>query len=123
MDDVAVEQALLTKLGARGWGRVHHFRNHYRQPWGEHGAGPVSPQALESLGRFVQLASFPSGRTPSVFLTDSGGLELCWEDASGAARQVEFKADAIDYFLAAVNEEGSVAHGVVGWVAEKMSAG
>lgn len=122
LDDLTVEQALLAKLGARGWGRIHHFRNHYNLPWGEHGAAPVSPRALDNLARFVVASTFPAGIIPSVFLTDAGGLELCWEDAQGAARQVEFKPDGIDYFLAATKEEGSVTMAEVGSLAAKLSA-
>ena len=107
MDDLAVEQSLLAKLGARGWGRIHHLRNHYNQPWGEGGGEPLSPRALDGLTRFVSAATFPSGRQPSVFLTDQGNLELSWEDARGLARQVEFTATGIDYFVAATGEEGS----------------
>ena len=108
MDDLAVEQSLLTKLGARGWGRIHHFRNHYNQPWGERRGEPLSPRALTGLTQFVTAATFPAGCQPSVFLTDQGSLELCWEDAQGAARQVEFKADSIEYFVAASGEEETV---------------
>jgi hypothetical protein len=108
MDDLDIEQALLTKLGARGWGRIHHFRNHYNQPWGERRGEPLSPRALGLLTRFVAAATFPAGGQPSVFLTDQGNLELCWEDATGAARQVEFKADGIDYYIEATSEEKSV---------------
>jgi hypothetical protein len=108
MDDLAVEQSLLAKLGARGWGRIHHFRNHYNQPWGERHAAPVSPRALDSLARFVAATTFPAGKLPSIFLTDTGGLELCWEDASGAAQQIEFKPDGLEYFIAATGEEGAV---------------
>jgi len=107
MDNLAEEQALLDKLGARGWGRIHHFRNHYNQPWGERQGAPVSPRAVDALTRFVAGASFPVGIVPSVFLTDQGGLELCWEDAQGSARQIEFKPDGIEFFVAATGEEGS----------------
>lgn len=122
LDDVAVEQSLLAKLGARGWGRIHHFRNHYNQSWGEHRAAPVSPRALDSLARFVGASAFPAGKTPSVFLTEAGGIELCWEDAASTARQIEFKSDSIDYYLAARNEEGTVGLDAISELAAKMSA-
>jgi hypothetical protein len=113
LDDLAVEQSLFAKLGARGWGRIHHFRNHYNQPWGERQAAPVSPRALDSLARFVAASTFPNGKIPSVFLTDSGGLELCWEDAAGGARQIEFKSDGLEYYIGVTDEEGSLAlHGL-----------
>ncbi len=107
MDNLESEQALLAKLGARGWGRTHLFRNHYNQPRSERQSAPVSARAVDALTRFVAGAAFPSGVVPSVFLTDQGGLELCWEDAQGAARQIEFKPDGIDYYVAATEEEGS----------------
>jgi len=43
-----------------------------------------------------------------VFLTNTGGLELCWEDVVGSARQIEFKSDGLDYYLAATDDEGSL---------------
>lgn len=122
MDDRAVEQALLTKLGARGWGRIHHFRNHYNQPWGERRGEALSPRALDGLTRFVTAATFPAGSQPSVFLTDQGTLELCWEDAEGTARQVEFKADSIDYFVAATGEEATVGPDRLADVVSKLTA-
>ncbi|MBI4625764.1 MAG: hypothetical protein HY736_21405 [Verrucomicrobia bacterium] len=122
MDELESEQALLTKLGARGWGRIHHFRNHYHQPWGERNAAPLSPRALEGLTRFVVAAAFAPGKLPSVFLTDSGGLELCWEDERGGARQVEFKSDGIDYYIADCEEEGSVRLDNVGELVRKFAA-
>lgn len=122
LDDLQSEQALLTKLGARGWGRIHHFRNHYNAPWGEHGAMPLSPRALESLVKFVRAAPFPHGKTPSVFLTDRGGLELCWENDRGEARQVEFMADGVEYYVAEAGEEGSITHDAVIVLAEKLMA-
>ncbi|HEX9785864.1 MAG TPA: hypothetical protein VGA56_24440 [Opitutaceae bacterium] len=121
MDDLEIEQALLAKLGARGWGRIHHFRNHYNQPWGERRGEPLSPRALDLLARFVTAATFPTGSQPSVFLTDHGTLELCWEDATGAARQVEFKADGIDYFIEATGEEASVGSDRLGDIVGKLA--
>ena len=109
MDELPFEQALLEKLGARGWGRVHHFRNYYNTPWGERSAAPLSPRALAAFTRFVQAAAFPPGKPPSVFLTDRGGLELCWEDAQGLARQVEFNSDAVEFYIAATGTEGTFA--------------
>jgi hypothetical protein len=122
MDDPAVEQSLLTKLGARGWGRIHHFRNHYNQVWGERRGSPLSARALDGLTRFVTAATFPAGSQPSVFLTDHGNLELCWEDSQGTARQVEFKADSIEYFVAATGEEETVGLDQLAEVVTKLTA-
>lgn len=122
VDDLAVEQSLLAKLGARGWGRIHHFRNHYNQSWGGRHVAPVSPRALDSLGRFVAAINFPADKLPSVFLTDTGGLELCWDDVSGNARQIEFKSDGLDYYLAATNEEGSLGLDALPQLVSKFAA-
>lgn len=121
-DDLTVEQSLLDKLGPRGWGRIQHFRNHYNQLWGERRGEPLSPRAMDGLNRFVQAATFPVSNQPSVFLTDQGTLELCWEDAQGAARQVEFKADGVDYYIAATGEEATVGLDQLPFVVAKLTA-
>jgi len=122
MDDLSVEQSLLAKLGARGWGRIHYFRNHYNQPWGERRGDPLSPRALDGLTRFVTAATFPAGNQPSIFLTDHGSLELVWEDARGTARQAEFKADGIEYFVAATGEEATVGFDRMAEVIAKLTS-
>src|SRR6059036_1017365 len=78
------EELVLNKLGTRAWGRLHHFRYFYRQGWGEGSGKPLSPRALEGFHRFVERAQFPEGSTPSLFFTDAGHLELCWEDHAKA---------------------------------------
>lgn len=49
-----------------------------------------------------------------VFLTDSGGIELCWEDVCEHAVQVEFTSDGAEYFLGATEAEGSVTYSEFG---------
>jgi hypothetical protein len=105
-DEMEKEELLLNKLGARGWGRVHHFRNYYMSGWGDNGR-VLSPKALESFYRFLRNADF-HGSTPSVFLTDRGGLELCWEDRNGHSIQVEFTATGAEFYRAANEQEGFV---------------
>ncbi len=94
-------------MGARGWGRVQYFRNHFDVGWGEQGRGRVlSPRAFEAFLRFIEVAQFPvKGKKPSVFLTDAGGIELCGEDKEGHAVQLEFRSKGADYFLAWTNVE------------------
>jgi len=106
-DEVGFEDLLLQKLGPRGWGRVCHFRQYYGLGWGEGGGKPLSPRAVEAFRRFLQDAHFPEGRWPSVFLTDGGGLELCWEDGNGKAIQVEFNSKGIEYYHEAANQEAA----------------
>jgi hypothetical protein len=106
--ETAQEEALLNKLGVKGWGRVQYFRNHFDAGWGEHGLGRVlSPRAFQAFLRFVEVAEFPAnGSKPSVFLTDAGGIELCWEDGAGLPVQVEFGTHGAEYFVGSTGEEG-----------------
>ena len=43
--------------------------------------------------------------TPSVFLTDRGGIELVWEDRNGKSVQVEFTGTGAEFYEAATDEE------------------
>jgi hypothetical protein len=104
--EVEFEDLLLQRLGARGWGRVHHFRNYYGPGWGAKTGKPLSPRAVEAFRRFLQAAFFPKGCTPSVFLTDRGGLELCWEDANQKSVQVEFTSHGLEFYQEATDQEG-----------------
>ncbi len=108
-DGWAREELLLRKLGPKGWGRVYHFQNYYESGWGEKGR-VLSPRALDAFFRFVEEADFPAGKSsPSVFLTDRGGIELCWEDPNGKSVQVEFTGTGAQFYKAATDEEGLVA--------------
>jgi hypothetical protein len=102
------EELLLSKLGAKGWGRLHHFRNYYSAGWGDGTGKPLSPRALETFYRFLEAAQFPQGSVPSVFLTDDGSIELCWEDQGGKALQLEFRSSDIELYLEADDLEESV---------------
>ena len=99
------EELIITHLGATAWGRLHHFRNYYSHGWGEGRGKPLSPRALEAFYRFVDVARFPVDRRPSLFLTDDGTLELCWEDAGGKSIQIEFMQNGVEYFREADGEE------------------
>src|SRR2546426_4710700 len=102
------EELLLSKLGAKGWGRLHHFRHYYSTGWGDGSGRPLSPRALETFYRFLESATFPQGSKPSLFLTDAGCIELCWEDSSGKAVQVEFRSAEIEFYLEKQDLEASV---------------
>ena len=106
-DEWGREELLLRKLGPKGWGRVYHFRNYYGSGWGEKGR-VLSPRALDAFFRFVERTDFPAGTNPSVFLTDRGGIELCWEDRDRKAVQVEFTSKDAEFYRGATDEEGSV---------------
>jgi hypothetical protein len=108
-DESVREELLLRKLGPKGWGRVHHFRNYYASGWGENGR-VLSPRALYAFFRFVEAADFSACQSnPSVFLTDRGGIELVWEDRNGKSVQVEFTGTGAEFYEAATDEEGVVA--------------
>jgi hypothetical protein len=102
------EELLLSKLGAKGWGRLHHFRHYYSAGWGGGSGKPLSPRALETFYRFLESARFPSDSVPSVFLTDDGFIEVCWEDSERKAVQVEFKPAEIEFYIEAQHLEDSV---------------
>jgi hypothetical protein len=118
-DERSREELLLRKLGAKGWGRVHHFRNFYPSGWGEHGR-VLSPKALDAFFRFLQVAEFPGGG-PSVFLTDRGGIELCWEDREGKSVQVEFTGSGAEFYREETEEEGEVAFDSLAQLAGRLS--
>ena len=120
-DEWAREELLLRKLGARGWGRVYQFRNYYGSGWGEKGR-VLSPKALDAFFRFVEAASFPPGSSPSVFLTDRGGIELCWEDRKGQSVQVEFTGRGVEFYEEATESEGTIAFDDLPQLSRRLSA-
>src|SRR5712691_5804660 len=95
------EELLLSKLGPKGWGRLHHFRHYYSAGWGDGSGRPLSPRSLETFFRFLESVTFPVGEKPSLFLTNEGYIELCWEDSSSKAIQIEFKPAEIEFYIEA----------------------
>ena len=121
-DEWAREELLLAKLGARGWVRVHHVRNYYGPGWGEHVGPMLSPRALSAFFQFVDVFTFPGGVVPSVFFTDRGGIELCWEDESHKSVQIEFTRTAAEFYREATGEEGALAHGALQQLLLRLSS-
>ena len=119
-DERAREDLLLSKLGPKGWGRVYHFRNYYASGWGENGR-VLSPKALDAFFRFVEDTRFPTD-SPSVFLTDRGGIELCWEDCNGKSVQIEFTQTGAEFYQAATEEEGAVTFDGLAQLSRRLSA-
>lgn len=108
-DEIEGEEILLEKLGPRGWGRIHHFRNYYQASWGERRGQAMSARALNAFIRFLSQIEIPApGKRPSVFFTDFGGIEMCWESMGGKALQVEFRRDGVEFYSEATGEEGQV---------------
>ena len=121
-DSWAREELLLRKLGARGWGRVYHFQNYYSTGWGQKGQ-VLSPRALHAFFRFMEAASFATDKSsPSVFLTDRGGVELVWEDSNGKSVQVEFTGTGAEFYKAATEEEGEVTVDGLAELSRRLSA-
>ena len=116
------EELLLSKLGPKGWGRLHHFRHYYSAGWGDGSGRPLSPRALETFYRFLESATFPTGSTPSVFLTDEGSIEVCWEDLEGKAVQVEFGSTEIELYLEATQLEESLPASETKELARRLAA-
>ncbi len=116
------EELLLSKLGAKGWGRLHHFRHYYSSGWGDGSGRPLSPRALETFYRFLESVTFPQTVKPSLFLTDEGWIELCWDDPSGKAVQVEFRSAEIEFYLGTQEVESSVPSSEVSVLARRLSA-
>ena len=102
------EAMVLKKLGDRGWGRLYAFIHFYGPHWGETRNQPLSPKALRSFYAFLIHVQFPEGILPSIFLTNDGHLELCWEDEHKNAIQVEFGPETTAYYLEASQSEGEI---------------
>jgi hypothetical protein len=121
-DGWAREELLLRKLGPKGWGRVYQFQKYYTSGWGEKG-NVLSPKALDAFFRFLAEANFPADKSsPSVFLTDGGGVELCWEDSAGRAIQVEFTGTGAEFYKEATEEEGVVTFEELSELSRRLSA-
>lgn len=121
-DESAREDLLIKKLGSKGWGRVHHFRNFYQPGWGEGYGQMLSPKAVEAFFRFLETVTFSQEKPhPSVFLTDSGGIELCWEDSAGKAIQFEFKRDGIGFYSESLDREESAGFASISTLAQDFS--
>jgi len=116
------EELLLSKLGPKGWGRLHHFRHYYSSGWGDGSGKPLSPRSLETFYRFLESITFPVSATPGLFLTDEGFIELCWEDQLGKAVQVEFRPAEIEFFIEASQLEDSVPTAEATQLAKRLAA-
>ncbi len=71
----------------------------------------------------METANFPTDKsTPSVFLTDRGGVELVWEDCNGKSVQVEFSGTGAEFYKAATEEEGEVTVDGLAELSRRLSA-
>ena len=115
------DELLLSKLGVRGWGRLHHFRLLYQGGWGEGKGRPVSPRTVSALVKFLERFTWPEGVTPSLFLTDRGGIEVAWEEQGGFPVQLEFHRDGIEIYREAEGAEAELAPGDVARAVELLA--
>ncbi|MEQ1850485.1 MAG: hypothetical protein ABMA01_02725 [Chthoniobacteraceae bacterium] len=115
------EELMLRKLGPRGWGRLYHFRHFYGPGWGEGRGRALSPRAIEAFYSFLDQVQLPAGARPSIFLTDDGGLELCWEDANGKSVQAAFLPSHLEIYRAADEFERELPLGDARAAAELIS--
>lgn len=95
----AHDDLLLEKLGEKGWGRLHYFRSEYSSPWGSGEGHPLSPKSQEAFFDFLMIVKELKTEKPSLFLTDDGHLEICWEDESGKSIQFEFGPHETEVYL------------------------
>lgn len=101
---------------------MYQFQNYYTNGWGEKGT-VLSPRALDAFFRFMEEASFSSGKSgPSVFLTDRGGIELVWEDRNGKSVQVEFTGTGAEFYEAATENEGQVSVDGLAQLSHRLTA-
>jgi hypothetical protein len=119
---IARERLAKQKLGELGWQRICQFQN-YRAGWGEHNTGKaLSSRVISDFFIFLDLVQFPENPDkPSVFLTDRGGLELCWEERNFKV-QVEFTDEFIEYFREDEPPEMQASSSAVEMVARNLSA-
>lgn len=99
------DELLLNKLGEKGWGRFHYFRNEFSSVWGDGEGRPLSPKSQETFFTFLRISNISKEINPSLFLTDNGHLEICWEDASGNSIQFEFGPYESEVYLEASETE------------------
>lgn len=105
------DSLLLAKLGEKGWGRIQYFKQVFSAPWGNGEGRPLSPRSLASFFDFLSAVQIPEGKTPSIFLTNSGHLELCWEDSGNKAVQLEFGPQETDIYIERNEQEFSIPNG------------
>lgn len=93
-------------LGDNGVKRFHEFK-HYKDGW-DYGCGmKLSTRSVAVLELFLSgMQEFHV--EPSLFFTRNGNLQLGWESVNGAAIEVEFYPDKIEYFIESISEESEI---------------
>jgi len=109
---------VLDKLGGKGLQRLTQFQNYSIDSYEERQEAILSPCSLEGFYRFLKTMNFP--KESSLFLTDAGFLELCWEDSSGQAIQVEFTSKGVESYVENTGQEDFVPYSNIEEIAKKL---
>jgi hypothetical protein len=95
------------KIGGAALQRLNDFRQ-WPAGW-NHGSGEeIAWGTLQNFTTFLSHARFRTGNPPSLFLTDSGHLELVWETRDGSPVNVSFTPAGANYFFETTGEENEV---------------
>lgn len=97
---------MLKVLGENGVSRIERFIK-IEKGWDSGKGESFSKASLGVLDNFlVKYERFPAGNIPSVFLTNSGNIQIEWEDLEGNNVEVEFFEKHFEYYFGATDEEG-----------------
>jgi hypothetical protein len=110
-----VEKGLPANLPALVYAKIsstalQRLNDFYRWPagWNNGSGEEIAWGTLTNFEDFLNTVRFRSGNPPSLFLTDSGHLELVWEARDGSEMNVAFTPGGATYFFGKDNEEGEV---------------
>ena len=106
-NEATLSEAARRVLGENGERRFQEF-SRYERGWNMGQGQPLSARSATILDRFLTQMPELAARTPSLFLTSEGNLELGWEDSRGNAIEIEFGPDRISYYIESLSEERSV---------------
>ncbi len=94
-------------IGENGADRFEEFKQ-YKSGWDLGIGEPLSPQSIALLDTFINFYYDCFKTEPSLFLTNSGNLELGWEDKNGQEIELEFFPNKIEFYIESIGEEGEV---------------
>jgi hypothetical protein len=95
------------KIGSAALQRLNDFRQ-WPAGWNQGSGDEIAWGTLQNFASFLSDARFRTGNPPSLFLTDSGHLELAWEARDGSVMNASFTPAGASYFFEGSNEEGEV---------------
>jgi len=102
----SLTQKMARIVGDNGAERYTKFES-YGAGWDGADAKPLSYRSVAVMEYFLEQFSEFS-RTPSIFLLESGNLQLGWEDSQDNTVEVEFAPERLVYFIEALNREGEI---------------